>query len=172
MKEIDPFTIERAKRGDKKAFDALYKHYAEYLWVQVYRTVNGNVDESQELLQRILIRVYKKLSHFSGKSAFSTWLYRLAYNEMMEYLRKRKRHRERFVPLKDELYVKDESTTEKDIIKVLMLLEPHERYLITARVVEGLSFDELSEITGKSSASLRTAVSRIKSHLREEHGYE
>lgn len=173
MQEIDQLTIERAKRGDKRAFQTLYDHYAEYVWVQVYRTVNGHHEEAKELFQTIFIRVFQKLRKFKGNSGFSTWLYRLSYNEMMEYFRKRQKYRERHTELSEELHSSaTDSDTKEEIELVLQSLEPHERYLLTAREVEGLTFDELAEITGKSSASLRTAISRIKAHLREEYEYE
>lgn len=172
MVEVDQFTIEKAKRGDKKAFQVLYNHYSEYIWIQVYRTVNGSRDDATELFQLIFIHLFRKLHRFSGKSRFSTWLYRLAYNEMMEHFRKKKRYGERFVLLEEEHYQAESRDAVEEIQQVLAGLNPHERYLLTAREVEGLSFEELAEVTGKSSASLRTAVSRIKAQLREEYGYE
>lgn len=171
MKEIDQITIEKAKGGDAVAFERMHDFYADYLWIQVYRTLNGKGD-AEELFQSIWIRVYGKLSHYSYKSAFSTWLYRLAYNEMMEFFRKRRRFWDRFLPFNEEVVVQEQENFSEQIEELLSTLKPEERYLITAREVEGLSFDELAEITGKSSASLRTTVSRIKSRLREEYDYE
>lgn len=172
MVEIDQFTIERAKSGDKKAFQKLYDFYADYVWVQVYRTVNGSKDDAEELFQQIFIRIYKKLGLYSFKSSFSTWIYRLAYNVMMDFFRKRKTFWERFLPFNEEQLGKEEEEFSAEIDQVLATLPADERYLLTAREVEGLSFDELAEITGKSAGSLRTTIHRIKTRLREEYDYE
>lgn len=171
MKEINQITIEKARKGDKKAFHTLYDFYADYVWMQVYRTLNSNRDDADELFQLIFVKLFQKIHLFTFKSSFSTWLYRLAYNEIMDYFRKKRRFWERFVPFNEEQTQHESESFSEEIKEVLATLKPDERFLITAREVEGLSFDELAEITGKSSANLRTTIHRIKTRLREEHDY-
>lgn len=168
MREIKTETIKAAAAGDRKAFKELYEHYREYLWVVVYRTVHGNRDEADEVFQKLFIRVFEKLRTFKFNSALSTWLYKMAWRVLMDHFRAKNRFWKRFLSFDETTHSVEEKSYTDEVDVVLAMLNPEERYLLIAKEVEGLSFDELAEITGKKSGALRTMFHRMKERLREE----
>jgi len=171
MRELDELTVRRAAKKDEHAFKILYDYYAPFVWKVVYKTVNGDHNEAVEIVQETFIRVYKSLNAFSFNSGLSTWIYRIAFNTAKSYILKRKK-RSAITEFDDEKYWnnKNDATYEtKDVVKFLLdKLSPADRFILTSREIEGITFEELSEITGKSSEALRTKVSRIKGLLRAE----
>jgi RNA polymerase sigma-70 factor, ECF subfamily len=173
MKEIDELTIRQAAKNDQKAFRRVYDHYASFLWKVVYRTVNGDADAAREIVQDTFVRVYASLGSFAHNSALSTWLYRIAFNTANTYLAK-KSSKGTIRGLDMDRLVDKKMTRDyesEDMVGALLkTMTPEERFLITSREVEGVPFEELARIVGKSSESLRTQVSRIKERLRATYG--
>ena len=170
MNEIDEFTIKSAGNGDGGAFKRVYEYYAPYVWAVIHKTTAGNESAAREILQDVFVRVHRSLKHYKSNSSFSTWLYRIAYNTSMSHLSREAKARARTVPLENAEPARDPSDRldARDIVrKLLAQLTPSERFLVVSREVDELSFEELSEITGKNQGALRTTVSRTKSKLRE-----
>jgi RNA polymerase sigma-70 factor, ECF subfamily len=169
MEEIDEITIKQAARRDAKAFKRLYDHYAGFVWKVIFRTVNGDKDAAREIVQDTFVRVYASLKSFSFKAALSTWIYRIAFNAINTYLAKNKRMTGFSAGDVDALpdTTNANAYDDEEMVRVLLnALSPEERFLITSREVEGIPFDELARMTGRSSESLRTQVSRLKERLR------
>ncbi len=169
MKEIDELTIRRAAKKDAQAFKRVYDHYAGFVWKVIFRTVNGDAESAKEIVQETFVRVYSSLKSFSYNSALSTWLYRVAFNVANTYLKKNKKsNRVLGVDIETVIDTKTKSDFESEELVELLLkmLSAEERFLLTSREVEGIPFEDLAEITGKSSESLRTQVSRVKDKLR------
>jgi RNA polymerase sigma-70 factor (ECF subfamily) len=169
MEEIDEITIRQAARKDSKAFKRLYDHYAGFVWKVIFRTVNGDNDAAREIVQDTFVRVHASLKSFSFKAALSTWIYRIAFNAINTYLAKNKRYAAfsgTDVDALPDTKVAQTYDDEEMVTVLLNSLSPEERFLITSRVVEGIPFDELAAITGRSSESLRTQISRLKDKLR------
>jgi RNA polymerase sigma-70 factor (ECF subfamily) len=169
MLEIDELTIRQAAKKDKRAFGRIYDYYSSFLWKVIYRTVNGDSDAAREIVQETFIRVYSSVGSFAFNSAFSTWLYRIAFNAANTFLSKR--NRKRYVISEDmDIFIdkkpKKDYEKEELVNMLLKLISPEDRFLLVSREVEGVPFEELATITGKSSESLRTTVSRLKERLR------
>jgi RNA polymerase sigma-70 factor (ECF subfamily) len=148
----------------------VYDHYAPYVWAVIHKTTAGNESAAREILQDVFVRVHRSLKHYKANSSFSTWLYRITYNTSMSYLSREAKGRARSVPLEKAEPVGDpnDRLDARDMVRrVLGQLTPAERFLIVSREVDEVSFEELSEITGKNQGALRTTVSRLKSKLRE-----
>src|SRR3954447_10323573 len=80
--------VERCRRGDLAAFEELYRAHAGKLFSIACRMV-GNPTDAEDLLQEIFLSAHRKLDGFRGDSALGTWLYRLATNHCLDYLRSR-----------------------------------------------------------------------------------
>src|SRR5687768_1248739 len=80
--------VERCRRGDLGAFEELYRAYAGKLYGLVLRML-GNPSDAEDLLQEIFLSAHRKLEGFRGEAALGTWLYRLATNQCLDYLRSR-----------------------------------------------------------------------------------
>src|SRR5918999_719034 len=80
--------IERCRKGDLAAFEILYRTHSGRLYSVACRML-GNPTDAEDLLQEIFLAAHRKLDSFRGESALGTWLYRLATNLCLDYLRSR-----------------------------------------------------------------------------------
>ncbi|MFZ0990337.1 MAG: sigma-70 family RNA polymerase sigma factor, partial [Candidatus Sulfotelmatobacter sp.] len=80
--------IERAKRGDAEAFQALYDKHKRRVYSLCLR-MTANTAEAEDLAQEAFLQLFRKISTFRGESAFSTWLHRLSVNVVLMHLRKK-----------------------------------------------------------------------------------
>jgi RNA polymerase sigma-70 factor (ECF subfamily) len=84
-----PMLIQEAKRGDVRAFEEIYRLYKGRVYALCVR-VTKSIPDSEDLTQEVFIQVRRKLHSFRGDSAFSTWLYKVAFNRAMMFLRRRR----------------------------------------------------------------------------------
>ncbi len=87
----DNYLIEKAKNGDKFAFQKLVLKY-DKLVLNIAYSYRNNKDDADDIYQEVFIRVYKGLKNFESRSKFTTWLYRITVNVCLEYKRKQKVH--------------------------------------------------------------------------------
>jgi RNA polymerase sigma-70 factor, ECF subfamily len=170
MNEIDEITIKSAAKGNSDAFKRMYDHYALYVWAVIHKTAAGDESAAREILQDVFVRVHRSLRHYRSQSSFSTWLYRIAYNTSISHFSRTAGSRGRMVPLEKAEPtgdISDRLDARHTVRRLLSQITPSERFLIVSREIDDVSFEELSEITGKNPGALRTSVSRIKSKLRE-----
>jgi RNA polymerase sigma-70 factor (ECF subfamily) len=174
MEEIDELTIRAAARDRKGAFRRIYEHYGPFVWNVVYRTVDGDVEAAKEIMQDTFVKLHRSLGSYRHDAAFSTWLYRIAWNASMSHIAKRRRERERLVPLDPGTPGSggsDGIEQREAVSRVLNSLSPQERFLLVAREVQGLSFRELARVTGRTEGALRTQLHRIRGTVRKEVDY-
>jgi len=170
MHELDDITITSAGRGNKKSFKAVYDYYSPFVWKVAYRTLNGDKEACEQVVQDIFIKVYTHLKGFKFNASFSTWLYRIAYNELLLFLNKRKKISARDVAFDDSIG-KDEKTAYENrelVAMVFQRLTPKERFLLVAREVNDIPFDDLAAVTGDNAGALRTQLHRIKESVKKQ----
>lgn len=170
MNELDEITIKSAAKGNKKSFKKVYEKYSSFVWKIIFRTVNGDRDAAEKLLQDVFIKVYKKLSSFKFSASFSTWLFRITYNETLLYLRKKKKQNERMILFDDSMgkAIKNDLYENKELVTMILnSLQPNERFLLVAREINNIPFEELAEITGQTPGALRTQLHRIKENIKK-----
>jgi RNA polymerase sigma-70 factor, ECF subfamily len=170
MVDCDRVTIAQAAKGDKKAFRRLYDHYAPFIWRIVFRSAGNDHDAAEEIVQETFIRIHRSLKSFNASSSLGTWIYRIAFNASQSFLSKRARLRAPMVPFIDDRpdpHGLAEAYETRDLVNtVLNGLTAEDRFLLVAREVDGLTFEEIAEICGKTSESLRTRMSRMKEKIR------
>lgn len=170
MNELDEITIKSAAKGDKKSFKKVYDHYSSFVWKVIFRTVKGDRDAAEKILQDVFIKVYKKLTSFKFSASFSTWLFRITYNETLLYLKKKKKQNERLVPF-DDSFGKEEKNVlyeNKELVTMILnKLSTNERFLLVSREVNDIPFEDLAQITGQTSGALRTQLHRIKEAIKK-----
>jgi RNA polymerase sigma-70 factor (ECF subfamily) len=170
--EIDGITLEKAKKGNALAFRSLYTHYSPFVWRLCFRSSNGDTSCAEEIMQNAFVKVHRYLGSFSGESAFSTWLYRVTYHCINEHFAKAAKHNSRTVEF-DEEYMSGgrelaQPYENRELVeKILAPLNEQERFLLTAREIDGVSYEELATITGVKEGALRTRLARLKSDIRE-----
>jgi RNA polymerase sigma-70 factor, ECF subfamily len=172
MVDLDRFTIERAAKGDEKAFRKLYDHYAPFVWRIVYRTAGGDKETAEEIVQDTFIRIHGSLKKFASAAMLGTWIYRIAFNAANTCMAKRSHYRQRNVSLPEDFPNPAQGSDGfeiRDLVqKILSTLPGEDRFLLVAKEVDGLTFDQIAEITGKSSESLRTKMFRIRDRIQHD----
>jgi RNA polymerase sigma-70 factor (ECF subfamily) len=136
--QSDEDLVELAKSGDDTAFPELVKRYSRRI-LRVARNITNHEEDSEDVLQETFMKAYTHLDGFQGNSKFYTWLVRIAMNESLMKLRKRKTGK--LVSLDEEL-----NTGEDTIVREIAVWEgnPEDTY----------SQEELREILDKTIASL------------------
>ena len=88
MKAADLELAARCRQGDPEAFEELYRAHAGRLYSLIFRMA-GSVQEAEDLLQEVFLNAHRKLGSFRGDSTLGTWLYRMAVNQCLDFLRGR-----------------------------------------------------------------------------------
>jgi len=160
--------IARCQQGDQDALKAIFDQYQK----KVYRIAYGVVRQREEALdiaQEVFIKLYRSIRNFKGKSNFYTYLYRMAINTAIDHARRREKtppvsldEEGAFQPAEDVERGADRILLRKELEEKLKAamekLPPDQKTAILLREVEGLSYQEMAEVTG---CSIGTVMSRL-----------
>src|SRR5882672_9757859 len=154
--------VKRARDGDLESYDELVKRYQERIYATIYH-MTSNHEDANDLAQEAFIKAYSALKSFKGGSSFYTWLYRIAVNKTINFLKQRKNkfhlslndidfnaeHDPDLMALiSDKTPTRDVALSElqKKLNEALLKLsEPH-RMVVVLHDVQGQSHDEIAEI--------------------------
>src|SRR5947199_6063130 len=100
MELTDAGFVARARAGDTNAFRVLVERHSRALFRLAYR-MTGNQEDAEDLVQETFLRAYKQIGKFDGRSAFTTWLYRICANCSLDLSRSRKVRKEQHAPVTD-----------------------------------------------------------------------
>jgi RNA polymerase sigma factor (sigma-70 family) len=159
-------------------FNLLVREYQQRVYWHVRKMVIDH-DDADDLTQEIFIKVHKYIDGFRGDSQLFTWIYRIATNECLSFLNKKKRRF--FLPIEDiteELCAKVDSSPELDgneiqkkLQKAILQLPDKQRLVFNMKYFDDLSYEAISEITktsvGALKASFHHAVKKIEGYLEE-----
>lgn len=162
----------------EEAFNNLVKVYSERLYWHL-RQFTGSHDDADDLLQDVFIKVWQVLPEFRGESSLFTWLYRIATNEAISWLRKKKVRSsldfdslENVVsphPEDDPWFDGDE--IERELQKAVATLPGKQKQVFLLRYYDDLPYEQIAEILGSGVGSLKvlyhTAYTRVKKILQE-----
>jgi len=179
--------VKRARRGDLHAYDELVKRYQERIYATIYH-MTSNHEDANDLAQEAFIKAYSALKSFKGGSSFYTWLYRIAVNKTINFLKQRKNkfhlslndidfnaeHDPDLMALiSDKTPTREVGLSElqKKLNEALLRLsEPH-RMVVVLHDVQGQSHDEIAEIMGCNIGTVRSrlfyARQQLQGHLAE-----
>ncbi len=177
----DLILVERVKRGQIGAFDLLVKKYRERLFAVVYN-LTSNREEAADLTQDAFIKAFRSINKFKAKSAFFTWLYKIAVNTTLNHLKKNKLRRFfSFEKMNEEGYsseILEKVTTYTKADKAVLLNELQEklnealqslsikhRTIVVLHEIEGLSHKEIGEIVGCGEGTVRSRLHYAKQQL-------
>ena len=179
--DADVLLVERAKRGDTRAFEMLVVKYQRRIERLVARMVR-DADLVQDIAQESFIRAYRALPQFRGESAFYTWLYRIAVNTAKKALVELRREivisesslapaGESEEPSRAETELTDGETPDavlasKEVAAAvnaaIEALSEDLRQAITLREIEGLSYEEISEVMNCPIGTVRSRIFRAR----------
>jgi RNA polymerase sigma-70 factor, ECF subfamily len=176
MIKIADDVIKRAAEGDMEAFEEIYRCSSGYVHSVAYR-ITGNKQDAEEVTQDVFVRVYGKLGTFAFRSAFSTWLYRIAMNTAINLYRKRSKERGKTVTFDDAIDVgkfreekedkncMDQEDNEKLVRSMLESLPEGQRACVVLRNIEGLKYEEVALALGINLNTVRSRLSRARERL-------
>jgi len=153
--------IQRAQQLDQGAFAQLYEGHFDRIYRYIALKI-GNKVEAEDMTQQVFLKALQSISSYKWRDTpFSAWLYRIAHNQVVDYLRKKTR--QATVPLDESLAVSGsnhQKTTEQKLdIEKLMLatrrLTPAQQEVIALRFTSELSIAQVARIMGKSEGAVK-----------------
>lgn len=170
MEITDEDAITRLSKGEIEAFTELYDKYVEKIYNFIFYRVSNRA-LAEDLTSEVFLRAFDRIETFNPeKSKFSTWLFQIAKNRLIDYYRAMKPLDElnESMEIASDYSVIDEVDRVFDVMRVKAILdklESNERDLIIMRLWDDLSYREITELTGRSEASLKMHFSRIMKKL-------
>lgn len=173
--------VKRARQGDLGAYDELVKRYQERIYATVYH-MTANHEDANDLAQEAFIKAFQALKSFKGGSSFYTWVYRIAVNKTINFLKQRKNktqlslddldfnaeHDPDLMALISEKTPRREMNLlelqEKLNTAMQKLSEPH-RLVVTLHDVQGLSHEEIAEIMDCNIGTVRSRLFYARQQL-------
>jgi RNA polymerase sigma-70 factor (ECF subfamily) len=172
--------IAAARRGDAQAFNKLILAYQTLAYNVAYRTLH-DPDDAADATQQAFISAFRALPRFRGGS-FKAWLLRIVTNACYDDLRRRKRRstsslddlavdQDHSPILMDEHESPEEHTMREALGRAIQAgldeLPDHQRVTLILSDIQGLSYDEIAEVTGVSLGTVKSRLSRGRSRLRD-----
>jgi RNA polymerase sigma-70 factor (ECF subfamily) len=178
-KEPGAALIEQAQRGDPHAFSALMDLYRERL-IRLGLHMIGSVEDAQDLCQETFVRVYRALGSFDRRRAFTPWIYRIAHNVILDFLR-RKKARPAFADSEEErryeeghdLSAEDpqqkliSEEIRKEVRAAIWSLPDNYRSVVVFRYLDDLSYTEIAEALELTEANVMMRMSRARRMLKD-----
>ncbi len=179
--EEESALVARARQGDLQAYDELIKRYQERIYATIYH-MTSNHEDANDLAQEAFIKAYSALKSFKGGSSFYTWLYRIAVNKTINFLKQRKNrqamslndidfqaeHDPDLVALVSEKTPRREAglseLQEKLNEALLKLSEPH-RLVVVLHDVQGQSHEEIAKVMDCNIGTVRSRLFYARQQL-------
>jgi RNA polymerase sigma-70 factor (ECF subfamily) len=175
--------IDQLKNGDESAFKFIVDNYKD----MVYNTALSIVqqpEDAEDVTQEVFVQVYQSVEGFKRESKFSTWLYRITLSKAMDHERRKKR-KKRFAFVKtlfgedNEVMVNlsdfnhpgvtlDNKEKAAVLFKAMQTLPENQRTAFALNKVEGLSYQEISEVMNTTVSAVESLLHRAKTNLRKE----
>ena len=171
---------ELQQNNSEKAFEILVQRYKNPLTNYVFRFL-GDFDTCSDVVQETMIKFYRYKDNYSNIAKFSTWIYTIAGNlARTEYRRKRRRtffsvndygedHKTFDIP--DECYrpdvMTDSGIKDEIIQEALLKVKDVFREVVILRDIQGLTYEEISEITGLNEGTVKSRINRGRAQLQE-----
>lgn len=176
MAETEPDIIEGLRRRSPKAQQQLLDQYGNLVWAQVVRIVS-NVEDAEEVYQDVFVKAFNNITQYDeSKSLLRTWLSRIAYNEAISMLRRKRQATVYFEDHAGEAQAISESEVEETLGRpneetvqliraALKLLPPDEQAIITMFYYDDLSLKEIAYITESIPSTVASKLSRTRKKI-------
>lgn len=172
-----------AQQGDLPAFEELVKKYQREIYGLAYRLVLDG-EEAKDLAQQAFMQAFVHIRGFRQQAQFRTWLFRIAINQCYSYLKNKKKFGDP-VDCDEFILVGEDSSPEEDLVAqeehqrlyaALTRLPAKQRAVITLKLEQGLSYEEISRVLGGTAGAARVnycqAIKTLKKYLQNEDEHE
>lgn len=181
LQDID--RIRRAANGDEQAFEQLLSEHEKSVYNLCLR-MTKNPEDALDVSQEVFLRVWKSLGSYQYDAAFSTWLFRIASNACIDFLRARKRRQEASLTVEDEQNGEEKELDMPDpapmpeqallqkeqrrqVLAAMDELPPDQREILQLRVVEALPYEQIAEILNVKLGTVKSRLARAREQLRK-----
>lgn len=174
--------VERLKQRDEAAFKMIVETWQD----MVFNTALGivqNAEDAEDIAQEVFVQVHQSVGSFKGDSKFSTWLYRITITKSLDHERRKKR-KKRFAFVKSIFgeesqvvinppdfnhpgVVLDKKEDAGALFRAIKDLPENQRIAFTLHKVEGLSYQEVSDVMRTTVSSVESLIHRAKNNLRK-----
>jgi RNA polymerase sigma-70 factor (ECF subfamily) len=168
----DAALVARIQAGDVEAFETLYIQHAAVIYSLASRMA-GSPDEGEDLLQEIFLQAYRKLGSFKGDASIGTWLYRLAVNHCLDFVRSRRAKMGRITDTLDAdgafepIAQRETPLARIDLERAIERLPEGCREAFVLHDVEGFDHKEVARLLGIAEGTSKSQVFKARMKLRE-----
>ena len=179
-REQEAQIVRRVLEGDVNAFEDLVTEHEKGVYAIAQR-MTGNAEDAADMAQETFIKAYNSLSSFRGDSKFSVWLYRIATNVCLDFLRSRSRKPTVSLSVEDDdgeetqMDIADESQSPEQLLergltrdavrRGLKSLSPEYRQILLLREIQGLSYEEIAEALALEVGTVKSRIFRARKRL-------
>lgn len=173
--------VKRAQGGDDSAFDALIRKYQQRIYFTVYN-MTSNHEDANDLTQETFVKAHQALASFKGDSSFYTWVYRIAVNKTINFVKSRSKrsflslndldfnaeHDPDMVELvSDKTPRRDVALTElqKKLNEALQRLSEHHRMVVVLHDIQGMAHEEIAKIMDCNVGTVRSRLFYARQQL-------
>lgn len=164
--------IRRIREGDSNAFEPIIHAYQQKLFTYCFYML-GNYQEAEDTVQEVFVKAYQGLDLYRFNQSFSAWLYKIAQNQCLTLLKRRKK----WGTLLPKLWYQEsqrnngeEETSlgiESNLPELLKQLTVEERHIIILHVIEGYTLAEIAESLHVKAGTIRKRLERIRKKLKD-----
>jgi RNA polymerase sigma-70 factor (ECF subfamily) len=174
VRAADLELAKRCRNGDAAAFEELYRAHAGRLYNLVFRMA-GSAEQAEDLLQEVFLHAHRKLASFRGDSSLGTWLYRLAVNHSLDFLRGRQARMTRSTESLDRDGADEPAAatprvptaiSRLDLERSIARLPAGCRAAFILHDVEGFEHQEVAQMLGVSEGTSKSQVHKARMKLR------
>jgi RNA polymerase sigma-70 factor (ECF subfamily) len=172
----DSELVDMARGGDSIAFEYLFNRYNDALHQLYLQKTGGNIEDTEDLIQEIFVKAFLHLGSYDKSYAFGQWIYTIARNTFIDYVRKRRENlsidntRGEYIPPPvsstlnpEENIISHEQRTQ--IEDYMAKMSPKYRQLIELRFFKDLSYEEIAEQLGLPLGTVKTQIHRARARL-------
>ena len=175
---MDELLLRRAQDGDPEAFGRLMEPLEQLVW-RVCWHYTGNREAAEDCGQEAMIRIWRSLGNYRGECALESWVYRIAANCCMDWLRKKKRDRSvSMEPMREQGFDPadpspgtEEQAVAKDeqrrLREAIALLPEDQREALVMTQLEKIPYEKAAQDLGVSEGTVKSRVNRAKARLKE-----
>ena len=180
-RDLDWAIVQRVQHGEVSAFNQLVQKYRQSLFSIIYN-MTGNREDATDIAQEAFIKAFQSIKQFRGQASFYTWIYRIAVNSSITFIKRAKKQRFINYETIDETLVSSDileyftakTKTEKGALlkelqeklnDALQKLSPKHRIVVILHEVEGMNHKEIADITKTSEGTVRSRLHYAKKML-------
>jgi RNA polymerase sigma-70 factor (ECF subfamily) len=168
--DSDRLLVQGCLAGDERAFEMLVDRYSSVVFNVAYR-MTGDQDASEDVAQAVFLKAFEKLDGYDSRFRFFSWIYRIAINESLNYLKQNRRNEDLDPMLPSGDKQPDERCAEAElhskIQEALMELDHDYRAVIIMRHYANYSYKEISEIMGVPEKTVKSRLFSARQILRD-----